>query len=137
MAPHVYIFDTDSQYSALLNGICRTTDMHSAIFNDASDFLEQVPEEGILVLDLKMSFCDGIGIIKKLSTINSKLKLILMSSYDLGVLKAAKVLADSHNVSVVACLRKPILVSSFRQALEQAAYCCSQSCVSEDELQVC
>lgn len=138
MAPNVYIFDTDSQYSALLNGICRTSDLHSAIFNDANDFMEQVPEAGILVLDLKMSFCDGICIIKKLSAINSKLKLILMSSYDIGVLKTAKALADSLNVSVVASLRKPILVSSFRQALEQAVYCCSQPSISEEEkLQVC
>ena len=138
MNPNVYIFDTDPEYSTLLKGICRTTDLHSTVFNTSSEFLQQIPQQGILVLDIKMSFGDGLEILKKLSSAGSKLKLILMSSYDAGVLKRAKQLALANSLSVSACLRKPILVSSFRWALEQAVYSFDHAaCEDMQEFQVC
>lgn len=138
MNPHVYIFDTDPEYSALLKGICGTTDLSSTVFNTPTELLQQIPQEGILVLDIKMSFCDGLEIIKNLARSDNHLKLILMSSYDAGVLKGAKQLALSCGFHVCACLRKPVLVSSFRDALEQAV--CSVKLGSSDniaQLQVC
>ena len=138
MSPNVYIFDTDPEYSALLKGICRTTDLDSSVFNTPSEFLQQIPQHGILVVDIKMSFCDGLEIVKSLSNAGSRLKLIFMSSCDAGVLKGARQLAMANNLSVSACLRKPILVSSFRAALKQAA-CSLEQTGTEDlqELQYC
>lgn len=137
MSPHVYIFEKEPEYAELLKGICSTTDFSSTVFNSTSECFYQIPRHGILVLDIKMSFCDGMEIINALARIDNTIKLILMSSSGEGVLKAAKEQAQSNGLEVTTCLKKPILVSVFRHALAQAAqelsYC---ECTKELESQV-
>lgn len=120
MTCSVYILDDDPQYTQLLRGICRTCQLDAVTFTTATQFLKDIPREGILVLDLKMPSCDGIDVIRELAACHSTLKLILVSGYDSGVLNSAKTLAEACDLPVVAVFNKPIQVNSFREALNKA-----------------
>jgi len=120
MKAQVYILDDDLQYATLLKGMCQMESFIVHVFNNANFFLANLPVDGILVLDLKMPNCDGIEVIRELASREVKLKLILMSGYDAGVLKSAKTLAEARNLEVIASFSKPVRVAEFVNALNMA-----------------
>jgi len=60
---------------------------------------------------------DGIEVIRELSKNGSKASLILMSGYDVGVLRSAEKLAHAYELEIMTSINKPIQLDELMMAL--------------------
>lgn len=136
------ILDDDEQYAKLLLEVAQSEGWQAEYCDSALAFIQDLPDSGVLVLDLVMPDVDGIEVIRALARAKSNVTLILISGFDSRVLHSAKELARAHNIEVVASLTKPIAVTEFALALAKikpqsatpAKSTHKTSSVSEEEL---
>ncbi len=115
----LYVLDDDQQYAELLVEVASSQRWQAESFQDPVCFLSsQLPDSGILVLDLIMPEMDGIEVIRALAEKASQLSLILISGFDSRVLHSAQQLAEAHNIKVHASLSKPLSIGEFISVLE-------------------
>jgi DNA-binding response OmpR family regulator len=80
--------------------------------------LDQNPD--LIVLDMSMPEMDGFEVIKELARRKSAARLIILSGFDPGVVKAAEVIAKASNLHLWARLKKPIDVVSLLKQIKGA-----------------
>ena len=113
------ILDDDTQYAGLLVDVASSEGWNAVAYHDPVEFLkDDVPKNGILVLDLIMPEMDGIEVIRTLAEQKCKLSLILISGFDSRVLHSAQQLAEAHNIKVHSTLTKPLSIGEFVSVLE-------------------
>lgn len=137
MKVNICILDDDVQFTGMLKRIAESFNYVVQVFNDAGLFLDDVPETGVLILDLKMPGLDGIEVINRLAKAQSRLQLILMSGYDDDVLNSASTLAKAHNLTVLGKFTKPVNIHVLKQALDTATvYSDTESPATRSEVKI-
>lgn len=117
----VYVLDDDVDYADLLVEVAVEAGWQAESVHSATSFLlTDIPQSGVLVLDLNMPDMDGIEVIRALADkkINDLL-LILISGFDARVLHSVQQLAEAHNMKVLASLTKPAPVTEFIRVLDE------------------
>lgn len=118
----IIIVDDDPQYSELLGEMLTIQGYEVVIFTNPVLFLESsIPENSIILLDLKMPQLDGVEVIRELASLKRMMKIVLVSGYDSGVLHAAQQLAKEHGLNVVDRLSKPIRMNDLNDVLGRLA----------------
>ncbi len=79
-------------------------------------FTELQPD--IITLDLNLDQSDGVEVLRWLAMNESKVKIILISGFDLKILNSAVLLCQSQKLDVVAALHKPIDTAQLKSILK-------------------
>lgn len=120
MNQNLYILDDDEQYANLLAEVATNAGWQATSEQSALAFLDaDIPVNSIIVLDLIMPEMDGIEVIRTIAAKRTDLLLILVSGFDTRVLHSAQLLAEAHNIKVLATLTKPISIKEFLYVLKQ------------------
>jgi len=116
----IFIIDDEEQIAEMLGEVVTLSGFHANIYSDATVFFEENKhnDHATIILDLNMPMMDGIEVIRKLSNSNCKASLILMSGYDMSVLRSAEKLAQAHGLEIVTSLMKPIQLDSLMEVLK-------------------
>jgi signal transduction histidine kinase len=80
----ILIVEDDNTSYLLIREILRFSDFeihHVSDGKDAVDFIEQNPETGLILMDIKMPFMDGYEATSKIRKINPKIKIIAQTAY--------------------------------------------------------
>ncbi|PCJ49732.1 MAG: hypothetical protein COA74_04575 [Gammaproteobacteria bacterium] len=115
----VFIIDDEEQIADLLGEAVSLSGFIPNIYTDATIFFEEnkYNNKSIIILDLNMPKMDGIEVIRELSKNGSKASLILMSGYDVGVLRSAEKLAHAYELEIMTSINKPIQLDELMMAL--------------------
>lgn len=116
----VYIIDDEEQSANLLRRFVEMIGFDAIIYTSAREFFREnnsFLEDSIIMLDLIMPDMDGIEVMRKLSSIDNTLPLILMSGYDSGILHSAEQLAKAHSLDIIASLTKPIQMGKLHEII--------------------
>jgi DNA-binding response OmpR family regulator len=71
----------------------------------------------LLVLDLNMPDRDGIELLRYLSRMGFRGKLLIVSGCDSAIIDSSGALAREHGLNLSGCLQKPVPASRFRAML--------------------
>ena len=100
---------------------------------DPRDFIKEYSDDlSVIVMDLTMPDMDGVELIRHLASVDSKIGIILMSGFDMGVLHSARELADSRGLNVIGVLEKPISISDLEEMLDRRSQV-RENCPSSKE----
>jgi two-component system response regulator FixJ len=113
----VYIVDDDESVRKAFKKLLTFVGFDVHAFSSAEEFIEKTGsiKNGVIVLDMKMPGMTGIELLKRLTSHNSKIKVIAMSGYDD---ETTKELAEK--MGVVAFFRKPVDDQALIDAIEWA-----------------
>ena len=119
--PKLFVLDDDEQYAELLVDVASNVGWDASYEKHPATFIDSdLPQNGVVILDLNMPEMDGIEVIRLLAKKNSNLIIILISGFDSRVLHSAQQLAEAHNFMVFASLTKPISITEFIKHITQA-----------------
>lgn len=113
----VYIVDDDTSVRKAFEKLLTFVGFDVHPFSSAEEFIDKTGsiENGVIVLDMKMPGMTGIDLLKKLTSHNSRIKVIAMSGYED---EATKELAEK--MGVVTFFRKPVDDQALIDAIEWA-----------------
>ncbi len=116
----IFIIDDEEQIAEMLGEVVSLSGFNANIYTDATVFFEEgkFNDNATIILDLNMPNMDGVEVIRELSSKSSKASLILMSGYDMSVLRSAEKLAQAHGLEIVTSLMKPIQLDSLMEVLD-------------------
>jgi diguanylate cyclase (GGDEF)-like protein len=115
------VLDDDSATCKFVQVFAEEASFDVEIITDSSKFPARYRQKtDLIVLDLNMPHMDGVELIRFLVKQRSEAAVIIISSSDLGVLAAAKNLAEQQNLHIIGTLRKPLNKKTLRDLLEIA-----------------
>jgi len=116
----IFIIDDEEQIAEMLGEVVTISGFHANTYTDATVFFQENKhnDNATIILDLNMPMMDGVEVIRELSKNNCKASLILMSGYDMSVLRSAEKLAQAHGLEIVTSLMKPIQLDVLIEVLE-------------------
>ncbi len=119
--PSVLVLDDQNDVAATianlvgsLGGIARTSDSAESFFHQ----WEKDPPD-VSIIDLKMPQRDGLDVLHELGS-RSNAQVILVSGFDLSVLRAARQAAQANGLHVIGVLTKPVRRSELAKLLSEA-----------------
>ena len=114
----VYVVDDDASIQTALKRLLRSLGYHAFTFDSAEDFLEAIanPDEGCLVLDLRLPGMTGLDLQEKLASSGLKCSVIFMTAYDNPELRAR-----ANKAGAIAFLKKPFHEQSLLDAIKLAS----------------
>jgi CheY-like chemotaxis protein len=108
-------------------GICNVlgkvaTDCGFDVFTSTSPslFLRRARETDfdVVILDLHMPGVDGLDLLRELSQISSKARIVLASGISGDVMQAAFRLGQEHHLDMAGVIQKPIRLKDLRRLLQ-------------------
>ena len=121
------VVDDEPEIGELICDIASESGYQTQSLSHSEEFPNYYSDQlDVIVLDLMMPGVDGIELLRFLAEHSSKAKIILISGYDMGVLKSAQKLATEQGLSVVATLGKPILIEDIDSILKNIIHNGSQ-----------
>jgi EAL domain-containing protein (putative c-di-GMP-specific phosphodiesterase class I) len=76
----------------------------------------------LVLCDLDMPTLDGLGLLRRLSEIRAEVAVALCSAHDRDLLRAVRMLAEDHGVSMIGVLPKPIGIEQLRGLMAGALW---------------
>lgn len=116
----VYILDDDLEVGQTVSAMVDALGFNAHYFSSSDDFFKQLihHQAEFIFLDLFMPEVDGLDVIQELGQLGSQARIVIMSGYDAGVLKAAKIRASECGLQVAGVLEKPIDFTSLESLLK-------------------
>lgn len=107
--PKALIIDDDIHICHFIKTYSDSLDFETTVLSQPEKLCDVYRQEfDLFVVDLNMPKVDGIEIIRFLGLNKSKAQVILISAEEQSILLAARELANSHNLSVLGIVNKPI-----------------------------
>lgn len=119
MKNQVYVLDDDTQYLSLINTALHARNIKPHLYSSATEFVANLPSEGLLILDLAMPELDGIEVIQKIAEQRARVSVVLISGMDDILLLCAKELAQAHQMPVLGTLSKPFRINELLALIDK------------------
>lgn len=119
-ANRVLIVDDDPQIQRLLAQVARRVGYESVAADTIDTALESISGGAALVLlDLQLDGCDGLGLIDRLSVSHPGTPIVLMSGCDPRLLTMAENACKEHDCTIAGVLSKPFEMSALATILKR------------------
>jgi EAL domain-containing protein (putative c-di-GMP-specific phosphodiesterase class I)/ActR/RegA family two-component response regulator len=116
--PRLIVIDDEADIGEFIRYLAEQAGYDASSTSDPAEFRRLYADGAtVVVLDLVMPEVDGVELIRFLSAEGGTASLILISGFDERVLDTARELAESHGLSVIGTLTKPIRAADFRAVL--------------------
>ena len=119
-ANRVLIVDDDPQIQRLLSQVARRVGYETIAADTIDSALESIQGGAALVLlDLQLDGCDGLGLIDRLSLSHPGTPIVLMSGCDPRLLTMAENACKEHDCTIAGVLSKPFEMSALATILKR------------------
>ena len=83
---HIFIIDDDESVRRSLKRLMESIGYRAEVFSSAEEFLDCVPvdQEGIVILDLRMSGMDGFQMQEQLNKLYHRIKVIFITGFGIA-----------------------------------------------------
>ncbi|MEP9355921.1 EAL domain-containing response regulator [Xanthobacter sp. KR7-65] len=114
----IFVLDDESEIGEYICAVARMNDFDSRYFSDAEEFLAAlvVSPATCVAIDLQMPGLDGIEVLRRLSALQFRSPILIMSGMDLKVLESARHFAKAHRLAVSDIIPKPVRVEELGRA---------------------
>lgn len=116
----VLIVDDDPQIQRLLAQVARRVGYETVAAGTIEGALESIGDGAALILlDLQLDGCDGLGLIEQLSASHHGTPIVLMSGCDPRLLTMAEQACKEHDCTIAGVLSKPFELSELAKILNR------------------
>jgi EAL domain-containing protein (putative c-di-GMP-specific phosphodiesterase class I) len=123
MPKKLLVVDDEVEICEFVRDVAEELGFDVAITTDPTEFRQQYIDTppDVVIMDLMMPKADGIELLHQMWEAASGAQVIVMSGVDARLLMAARRLAESHNLRILAAIEKPVTVARLRDVLSRAA----------------
>jgi EAL domain-containing protein (putative c-di-GMP-specific phosphodiesterase class I) len=116
------VLDDDMDVARIVARVARSAGFQTRITSEPEQFLEEVARWNPthIALDLVMPRMDGVEVMRRLSELGCRARLILTSGVGTRVLEAARRSAAAYGLQIVGAAQKPFGAQQLRQLLSAA-----------------
>jgi EAL domain-containing protein (putative c-di-GMP-specific phosphodiesterase class I) len=119
----ILILDDDAAVGQTIQWIAESLGFQAEFVTHAELFFKKLAEMNpeIVTIDLVMPGLDGVGIMRRMSALKSKAKIVISSGMGSRVLDAAQRSASEHGLSIAGVISKPISRDALRALIGEGS----------------
>lgn len=116
------IIDDDPAIGQYVHDVAEPLGYVVDVFTEGEGFKAAVgaADPDVIILDLTMPGTDGIELLRHLSKIKTKAKILIMSGFDSNIREMAFLLGKQANLAMFGILPKPVRAAELRLMLTEA-----------------
>ena len=112
------VVDDEPGICEFISEVTGDISFETIIATNTAEFIRAYTDDAsVIILDLLMPGTDGVEHLRFLSDGNCQAAILLISGFDVGVLRAAEKLAIERGLWVIGTLQKPIRIADIHNAL--------------------